>query len=432
MTQAQSFRILVADDEPATLDAYQRSLVELVRAPAAASRSLEDELFATDAPEPKTPPAADWHYELATVSQGDDAVQAVVRAHEEGKPFAVAFLDVRMPPGTDGVEAAARIRAIDGDINIVIVTAYSDTDLRTIGERVLPADKLFYLTKPFHPLEIQQFAHALAHKWHSERSLRVAHRLLEERADAVTIAHRTEADARERAEQRVGAKSSILGRIGLELRSPLNVLVGFSGMIAKEVHGAIEQREYIEYAQHVHQAAGAITKLLETVLETTRFDRNEVTLEKDRLNVTDILDTLSRDFRKRAADTKVTLDVRATGLNRQVLADILRLRQALGHVLTNAFDASPSGSRVLLQADESENGVSLRIEYAYAEHDPIAKAQGGADLSGQSPSLFIAQRIIELHGGRISATASPEAGTIVSIGLVSRDAAQAETERNVA
>lgn len=428
MTQTQSFRILIADDEPAMLDAYQRSLVELLSTQAAPSRSLEDDLFATEAS--KAAPATEWRYELVTVSQGDDALKAIARAHEEGKPFAVAFLDVRMPPGLDGVETAARIRAIDGDINIVIVTAYSDTDLRTIGERVLPAEKLFYLTKPFHPLEIQQFAHALTNKWHSERSLRVAHKLLEERADTVTLAYRNEADARERAEQTMAERSSIVSHVGVELRTPLNVLVGFSGMIAKEIHGAIEHREYIEYAQLVHQAAADITKMLETVLETVRFDRNEVTLQKDRVNVADILDTLSRDFRKKAMDTKVKLDVEATGLDRQIIADIIRLRQALGHLLSNAFAASPAGARVLLQAAETEDGVALRIEYAYAEHDPVAKAQGGPALSGQSPGLFIAQRIIELHGGRISATASPEAGTVVSIALVSRDTAQAE--RNVA
>lgn len=430
MTQTQTFRILVADDEPAMLDAYQRSLVELLRTSTAPSHSLEDELFADEAS--KAPSAAPWHYELVAVSQGEAAIQAVARAREEGKPFAVAFLDVRMPPGIDGVEAAARIRAISGDVNIVIVTAYSDTDLRTIGERVRPAENLFYLTKPFHPLEIQQFAHALAHKWHSERSLRVAHKLLEERADAATLAYLNEADARERAEQTVVAKSSIVSRVGVELRAPLNILVGFSALLAREVQGSTDNREYVEYAHLVHQAAADVTKKLETVLETVRFDRNEVTLEKDRFNVADILDTLSRDFRKKATDTNVKLDIRATGLNRHILADIIRLRQALGHLLSNAFDASPKRGRVLLQAEETDDGVALRIEYAYAELDPVAKSQGSRRLSGHSPGLFIAQRIIELHGGRISATASPEAGTVVSIALGSRDAASAEATRNVA
>lgn len=363
---SQLFRILVADDEPSMHEAYEKSLVELLATPVAATRALEDELFGEAAPSQARSEGVDWTYEVVTVQQGAAALEAVARAHDEGRPFSVAFLDVRMPPGIDGVEAAERIRAVDGDINIVIVTAYSDTDLRTIGRRVQPAEKLFYLTKPFHPLEIQQFAHALAHKWHSERSLRVAHRLLEERADAVTTAYRNESAARERAEQLNLAKSTIVSRVGVELRSPLNVMVGFSGMIAKEVHGTIENREYIEYAQHVHQAASEIIKMLEVVLETARFDRNEVKLEKDRLSVGDILDTLGRDFRKHAAEAKVKLDVKASGLDRQILADIIRLRQALGYLLSNAFDASPEGGRVLLTAEDSSDGVVLKVEYAYA------------------------------------------------------------------
>ena len=89
---------------------------------------------------------------------GEEAVEAVRKAVEAGSPYEVAFLDVRMPPGIDGVKAAERIRAIDPDISIVMVTGYSDVPVEEIAERVKPAGKLLVCQKPLQASEILQLA----------------------------------------------------------------------------------------------------------------------------------------------------------------------------------------------------------------------------------------------------------------------------------
>jgi diguanylate cyclase (GGDEF)-like protein len=99
------------------------------------------------------------------------AVAAVREALAAEDPFAVAFLDMRMPPGPDGVWAASRIRELDPAIEIVICTAYSDVDPRDIGAMVPPEEKLSYLQKPFHPHEIRQMTISLASKWRSEHRI---------------------------------------------------------------------------------------------------------------------------------------------------------------------------------------------------------------------------------------------------------------------
>ena len=99
------------------------------------------------------------------------AVAAVRDALAAEEPFAVAFLDMRMPPGPDGVWAAARIRELDPAIEIVVCTAYSDIDPRDIGGMVPPEEKLSYLQKPFHPHEIRQMTISLASKWRSEHRI---------------------------------------------------------------------------------------------------------------------------------------------------------------------------------------------------------------------------------------------------------------------
>ena len=101
----------------------------------------------------------------------ESAVAEVKQALAQERPFAVVFLDMRMPPGPDGVWAAARIRELDSAVEIVVCTAYSDVDPCEIGGIVPPEEKLSYLQKPFHPHEIRQMTIALASKWRAERAV---------------------------------------------------------------------------------------------------------------------------------------------------------------------------------------------------------------------------------------------------------------------
>ena len=127
------------------------------------------------------------HFDLSMCSQAEEALDAIRKAVEEGNPFAVAFLDVRMPPGPDGVWLAEQIRALDPYTEIVMVTGYSDTKPDEIASRVPPTDKLLYLQKPFHNLEIQHFAASLSTKWLGEKELRRIHYDLEGRIERRTL-----------------------------------------------------------------------------------------------------------------------------------------------------------------------------------------------------------------------------------------------------
>jgi diguanylate cyclase (GGDEF)-like protein len=163
-TKRQPIRVLVVDDDPDILVAYRQVLDESVPSnDRVAIDALRARLFASgSARTADTRPASS--FEALVCNGAEAAVAKVKEACEDGKPIAVAFLDMRMPPGPDGAWAAERIRALDPEIEIVICTAYSDVDPAEIGRRVPPSDKLFYLQKPFHPHEVRQLALALGEK----------------------------------------------------------------------------------------------------------------------------------------------------------------------------------------------------------------------------------------------------------------------------
>jgi diguanylate cyclase (GGDEF)-like protein len=167
-------RVLVVDDEKPIRDAYRKILLtDAPRPNRAELDELRSKLFRNHAagiatPAPATPAA---NFELTVCSDAHAAVAVVRDAVAAAQPFAMVFLDMRMPPGPDGVWAATQIRAFDPDTDIVFCTAYSDVDPADIGRRVPPEDRLFYLAKPFHPHEVRQLALALGRRWHAERAL---------------------------------------------------------------------------------------------------------------------------------------------------------------------------------------------------------------------------------------------------------------------
>ena len=162
------FRLLVVDDESAILDIFRQVL----------SRAKTDQIAHLEADESggklfrKDASGQSLQlFDVVTCQHGDEAVDAVKSSIEEDRPFSVAFVDVRMPSGPDGVWTAEHIRALDSNIEIVIITGYLDAHLIDIAPRVPPAHKLLYIQKPLNCQEIFQFALSLSMKWRTECEL---------------------------------------------------------------------------------------------------------------------------------------------------------------------------------------------------------------------------------------------------------------------
>jgi len=164
--KSEYFRVLAVDDEEAILSLYRAVLFEKSDAEGYISEisDLETELFGNS----NIKQMPDYSFDLVTCHQGDEAITAVKQAVEEGNPFALILLDIRMPPGPDGVKTAEVIRGLDPLIEILLVTGYSDVDPQEIAKRISPPHKLLYIQKPFHPQEIYHFVCTLCSKWKNE------------------------------------------------------------------------------------------------------------------------------------------------------------------------------------------------------------------------------------------------------------------------
>ncbi|MBI3106108.1 MAG: response regulator, partial [Candidatus Rokubacteria bacterium] len=104
-------------------------------------------------------------FELDSAYQGEEGLGKVRHAIQRGSPYAMAFVDIRMPPGWDGVETIHRLWQEDESIQAIICTAYSDYSWEAIASRLGRTDRLLILKKPFDNIEVRQIACALARKW---------------------------------------------------------------------------------------------------------------------------------------------------------------------------------------------------------------------------------------------------------------------------
>ena len=162
----ESVRILITDDNAAIHEDFRRILATGAADDANLSQA-ENLLFGDPALTRTHHPA----YALDFALQGQQAVQCVERACAEDRRYAMAFVDMRMPPGWDGLETIEQLWGKDPDVQIVICSAHSDYDWRDIFERLGHSDKLLILKKPFEPIEVLQCASALSRKWQHERAL---------------------------------------------------------------------------------------------------------------------------------------------------------------------------------------------------------------------------------------------------------------------
>lgn len=169
-------RILVIDDNLSIHEDFRKIL-----SPPIESDSLSQARAALFGEAPTLPTQV--RYDLDFATQGREGFGLARSAHQAGNPYALAFVDMRMPPGWDGLETIEHLWYADPEIQVVICSAYSDHPWEDVSRRIGETDKLLILMKPFNSIEVVQLANSLTRKWNLACSVR---RQVESLASGVT------------------------------------------------------------------------------------------------------------------------------------------------------------------------------------------------------------------------------------------------------
>jgi signal transduction histidine kinase len=437
--QSRPLRILVTDDERSILEAYRLILYSAqdsgARRPSLPMDEGSDDILTV----------MGWRYRLTLCTHAEDAVAAAHHAVTSGDPFAMAFFDVRMPPGqTGGLWAAEQMRAVDPQAAIVIVTGGSDVEARELVQRIPPPDRLFYIQKPFHPREVIQFVLALGARWEAERKLQRINEELEARVQERTrelasanaqlrteMAERRrtqEALERERLEQ-MRLKDQFLSHVSHELRTPLAVIHQFVSILQDGIGGPLtdEQREYLEMTmRNVEQLRGMIGDLL----DVTRAQTGRLRIAPERMSLAELIEDVLASLSIVVGQKDIALCADLPADLPDAHADPDRVRQVLINLIGNACKFTDPGGRItvavangagpsdkghmLVQVSDTGRGIPQdQLEHVFDQLYQV-DADDAASRQGLGLGLYICRELVTQQGGRIWAESEPGRGSVFS------------------
>jgi two-component system sensor histidine kinase/response regulator len=233
-------------------------------------------------------------FEIDSAYQGLEGVEMIESSLLEGRPYAMAFVDVRMSPGWDGVETTCEIWEKCHDLQVVLCTAYSDYSWAEILKGLGYSDRLVILKKPFDPVEVQQLAIAMTQKWRlyqqTRHHLNNLKRVDQERALAlkaanfdITAAQLILVTATEQAQRMadtalaaVDPKSVFLTTLSHEIRAPVNGVIGLIDLLI----GTNQTAEQRGFAQTIQDSANALLGVINDILVFSRIEPGKMILEK--------------------------------------------------------------------------------------------------------------------------------------------------------
>ena len=402
-------------------------------------------------------------FELVSAYQGAEALELVRQGVASNSPFSMAFVDVRMPPGWDGVKTLERIWEVDPTLQAVICTAFSDYSWDDMIDRFGNTDRLLILRKPFDNMEVRQLASALTRKWRLEHDAQTQMQhlsdLVRERTKAITSARdellvvneKLEA-ARVAAEEASQAKSAFLANMSHEIRTPMTAILGYADVLLSDGDITLAPRDRVHAIDTIRRNGSHLLQLINDLLDISKIEANELTVERLSYSPIEVTADVISLMNVRASERGLMLSTEIDGeIPELIYSDPTRLRQILINLIGNAIKFTDFGhvrvvlscvpsqtGQTFLQLKILDTGIGMSEEQMRKLFKPFTQADASTTrrYGGTGLGLSISKHLAQTLGGDIEVTSelgigsefrvTIDAGALTGVRMVKQQSAAPE------
>lgn len=415
-------RILVIDDNQSVHADFAKILCPANKEPTHL-QSAEAALFGEEVE--KAPVVT---FEVDCASQGQEGCAMALAAAKAGKPYATAFVDMRMPPGWDGIQTIERIWAEYPDLQMVICTAYSDYSWENITKQLGHSDQLLILKKPFDTIEVMQLALALTEKWNLTHRVR---------------AHIGEVE-RKVAEQTRDLQEFAYG-VSHDLQEPLRKVMTFGDRLLEKCGPQLGEAG-LDYLNRMQDASKRMSILIQDVLALSRVTTRANPLVSVDLNpiVSGVLSDLEVLVEKVQGKVEVaklpTIDADATQMRqlfqnlignalkfrKKDIPPLIRIKAEQIQQAAVFDDDDSAGNRWQIRIQD--NGIGFDEKYREKIFEVFHRLHSRQEYEGSGIGLSLCRKIVSRHNGMISAESTFGQGATFTITLPERQPLKSEAE----
>ena len=215
-------------------------------------------------------------------------------------------------------------------------------------------------------------------------------------------------------------KDEFVAAVGHELRTPMNAILGFNGVLRQEL---VDRPEQVEVVDHIRRSTGHLLQVVNDILDFSQLQAGHLQLHRTDLDLRELLRGLHIRYKARAREEglacELQIDPRLTG---HVHADRQRLQQVLANLLDNAIKftaqgrvtlrAAPAGARVRFEVEDTGRGIAPDRQAHIFRRFEHADVQTNRAYGGTGLGLTLCERLVQLQGGEIGVRSQPDQGAL--------------------